>query len=85
LIKTGAPDKKIGLIKFFSRVYPKKGEHAPGLAQGILQPTTALGFTRSMVRGWVALCELFSLYSLTWWSVAAVAKTFSTGATAVLF
>jgi len=29
-IKTGAPDKKIGLIKTFSWVYPKKGEHAPG-------------------------------------------------------
>ena len=31
LIKTSAPDeKKIGLIQTFSRVYPKKREHAPG-------------------------------------------------------
>ena len=29
-IKPSAPDKKIGLIKTFSRVYPKKGKHAPG-------------------------------------------------------
>jgi len=28
--KTSAPDKKIGLIKTFSRAYPAKGEHAPG-------------------------------------------------------
>jgi len=28
--KTSAPDKKIGLSKTFSRVYPKKGKHAPG-------------------------------------------------------
>jgi len=30
LIKTSAPDKQIGLIETFSRVYQKKGEHAPG-------------------------------------------------------
>jgi len=54
LIKTSAPDLKIGLIETFSRVYPKKGKHAPGKKkspipreinefsfQGILQPTTA--------------------------------------------
>jgi len=29
-MKTSAPDKKIKLIETFSRVYPKKGEHAPG-------------------------------------------------------
>jgi len=30
LIKTGAPDKEIGLFDTFCRVDPKKGEHAPG-------------------------------------------------------
>ena len=30
LMKTSAPDLKIGLIETFSRVYPKKGKHAPG-------------------------------------------------------
>jgi len=29
-MKTSAPDLKIGLIETFSRVYPKKGKHAPG-------------------------------------------------------
>jgi len=29
-IKTSVPDKKNGLIETFGRVYPKKGEHAPG-------------------------------------------------------
>ena len=30
LIKRSAPDKKIGLIETFRRVYPKKGKHLPG-------------------------------------------------------
>jgi len=31
LMKTSAPEKKNGLIETFSRVYPKKSEHAPGI------------------------------------------------------
>jgi len=38
-IKPSAPENKIGLIKTFSRVYPKKGEHTPGKKRKIADST----------------------------------------------